>query len=79
MVKKGIMLDPKSLKKGIKVYRVNIEVILKFTPLIFVEGIHSFLEHTHFYCRFIKNFCKIAHPFSKFLEKEMKFVFDDAC
>ncbi|XP_059301873.1 uncharacterized protein LOC132053786 [Lycium ferocissimum] len=32
-----------------------------------------------FYRRFIKDFSKIANPLCKLLEKESKFVFDDAC
>lgn len=37
------------------------------------------LGHVDFYRRFIKDFSKIAHHFSKLLEKESKFDFNDAC
>ncbi|XP_049356997.1 uncharacterized protein LOC125821622 [Solanum verrucosum] len=42
-------------------------------------GVHSFLGYARFYKHFIKDFFKIAHPMCKLLEKEVKFVFDEAC
>lgn len=39
----------------------------------------SFLEHVGFYQQFIKNLSKIVHPLCKLLEKDGKFMFDDAC
>lgn len=44
-----------------------------------MKGIRNFLGHVGFYWRFIKDFSKIAHALCKLLEKEMKFVFDEAC
>lgn len=54
-------------------------MIAKFPPLISVKGIRSFLGHTGFYPRFVKNFSKIANPLCKLLEKDNMFMFDDAC
>ena len=44
-----------------------------------MKGVKSFLGHAGFYRRFIKDFSKIAKPLSNLLEKEAKFIFDDAC
>ena len=44
-----------------------------------MKGVRSFLGHAGFYRRFIKDFSKIAKPLSNLLEKEAKFIFDDAC
>ena len=79
MVKEGIVLGHKISSKGIEVDRAKIEVIEKLPPPISVKGIRSFLGHAGFYRRFIKDFSKIAHPLCKLLEKEIKFVFNDAC
>ncbi|XP_049406179.1 uncharacterized protein LOC125869784 [Solanum stenotomum] len=79
MGKKGMVLGNKVSQKGIEVDKVEIEVIEKLPPLICVKGIRTFLGHARFYRRFIKDFSKIAHPMCKILEKEVKFVFDEAC
>nr|XP_027064775.1 uncharacterized protein LOC113690870 [Coffea arabica] len=39
----------------------------------------SFLGHTGFYRRFIKNFSKIGAPLIQLLQKEVPFEFDEAC
>lgn len=39
----------------------------------------SFFGHASFYWRFIKDFSKIAHPLCRFLKKECKFHFVEAC
>ena len=44
-----------------------------------MKGVRSFLGYAGFYRRFIKDFSKIAKPLSNLLEKEAKFIFDDAC
>ncbi|RDX74335.1 Retrovirus-related Pol polyprotein from transposon 17.6, partial [Mucuna pruriens] len=41
--------------------------------LVFVREVRSFLGHTGFYRRFIKNFSKIALPLSKLLQKDVDF------
>ena len=78
MVKEGIVLGHRISEKGVKVDRAKVEVIEKLPPPISVKGVRSFLGHAGFYRRFIKDFSKIAHPLCKLLEKECKFVFDDA-
>ncbi|XP_049399978.1 uncharacterized protein LOC125864079 [Solanum stenotomum] len=79
MVKEGIVLGHKVSQKRIEVDKAKIEVIEKLPPPIYVKGVRSFLGHARFYRRFIKDFSKIAHPMCKLLEKEVKFVFDEAC
>ncbi|XP_060190996.1 uncharacterized protein LOC132620349 [Lycium barbarum] len=79
MVREGIVLGHKISEKGLEVDQVKIEVIVKLPPPISVKGVRSFLGHAGFYRRFVKDFSKIANPLCKLLEKESKFVFDDAC
>ena len=76
MVKEGIMLGHKVLAKGIKVDKAKIEVIEKLPPPTTVKGIRSFLGHTGFYRRFIKDFSKISKPLYNLLIKENQFHFD---
>jgi hypothetical protein len=44
-----------------------------------VKEIGSFLSHTGFYRRFIKDFSKIARPLCRLLAKETPFEFDEEC
>ena len=66
-------------KKGIDVDRAKVEVMERLPPPISVKGVRSSLGHVCFYRMFIKDFYKIAHPLSKFLEKECKFNFEESC
>ncbi|KAF3641775.1 hypothetical protein FXO38_21483 [Capsicum annuum] len=77
MVKKGIVLGDTA--KEIEVDRAKVEVIDKLPPPILVKEVCSFLGHPGFYWRFIKDFSKVANPLCKFLEKKVKFSFDDDC
>ena len=54
-------------------------MIDNFPPLKCVKDIRSFLGHTCFYRRFIKDFSKIAKPLCKLLAKGAVFKFDNAC
>lgn len=65
-------------QKGLEIDKSKIEVIEKLPQLIFVNVIYSFLGHSSFYLRFIKEFSNIEHLLCKLLEKEVKFHFDDA-
>ncbi|XP_049378082.1 uncharacterized protein LOC125842823 [Solanum stenotomum] len=78
IVKEGIVLGHKVSHKGMEVDKAKIAVIEKLPSPICIKGIQSFLGHVGFYRRFIKDFSKIAHPMCKMLEKEAKFLFDDA-
>nr|GFC16101.1 reverse transcriptase domain-containing protein [Tanacetum cinerariifolium] len=79
MVKEGIVLGHKISKKGIKVDKAKIEVISKLPHPTTVKGIHSFLGHAGFYCRFIKDFSKISRPMTHLLEKNSPFIFSNEC
>ncbi|XP_049414735.1 uncharacterized mitochondrial protein AtMg00860-like [Solanum stenotomum] len=74
-----MVLGHKVSQKRIEVDKAKIEVIEKLPAPIYVKGVRSFLGHVVFYRHFIKDFSKIAHPICKLLEKEVKFVFDEAC
>ena len=62
MVQEGIVLGYKVSKNGIEVDKAKIEVINKPPPSTSIKGIRSFLGHTGFYRRFIKDFSKVAKP-----------------
>ncbi|XP_049394678.1 uncharacterized protein LOC125858965 [Solanum stenotomum] len=70
MGKEEIILGHKVSQKGLEVDKAKIEVVEKLPPKILVKGVRTFLGHTGFYLRFIKDFTKIAHPLCKLLEKE---------
>nr|GEW53741.1 hypothetical protein [Tanacetum cinerariifolium] len=79
MVKEGIVLCHKIFEKGIEVDKAKIDVISKLPHLTTVKGIRSFLGHAGFYRRFIKDFCKIARPMTRLLEKDTPFIFSQEC
>ena len=79
MVTEGIVLGHKVSQNGLKVDRAKISVIEQLPPPTNVKGVKSFLWYAGFYRRFVKDFSKIAKPLSNLLEKETKFIFDDAC
>ena len=57
--------------------KVKIEVIAKLPTPKYIKDIRFFLGHVIFYCRFIKNFSKIAKPLTNLLAKGVPFIFDD--
>ncbi|GJZ08585.1 putative ribonuclease H-like domain-containing protein [Tanacetum coccineum] len=75
MVKEGIVLGHKVSSAGLEVDKAKINII----PLTNIKGVISFLGHTGFYQRFIKDFSKIARPLTKLLKKDTPFEFDDEC
>ena len=79
MVKHGIVLGHEIFKKGIEVDRAKIEIIAKLPMPKCVKDIRSFLGHTGFYQRFIKDFSKIARPLTNLLAKDVSFTFDAEC
>ena len=79
MVKEGNVLVHRISDNGIEVDRAKVEVIKRLPPPISVKCVRSFLGHTGFYWRFIKDFSKIAHTLCKQLEKDCKFYFDESC
>ena len=79
MVREGIVLGHKISRKGIKVDKAKIEAIEKLPPPTSVKAIQSFLGHTGFYRRFIKDFSKIARPLTNLLQKDIPFNFSSDC
>ncbi|GJT03096.1 putative nucleotidyltransferase, ribonuclease H [Tanacetum coccineum] len=79
MVKEGIMLGHKVSEAGLEVKKAKIKVISKLPSPTNIKGIRSFLGHTGFYRRFIKDFSKIARPLTKLLEKDTPFEFNEEC
>nr|GEU35271.1 reverse transcriptase domain-containing protein [Tanacetum cinerariifolium] len=62
-----------------EVNKAKVEVITKLPHSTTVKGIRSFLSHTDFYRRFIKDFSKIARPITRLLEKDTSFLFSKEC
>ena len=79
MVQYGIVLGHEISKKGIKVDKAKVEIIVKLSIPRGVKDIRSFLGHAGFYRRFIRDFSKIARPLTNLLAKDMPFIFDDKC
>nr|GEY52916.1 reverse transcriptase domain-containing protein [Tanacetum cinerariifolium] len=79
MVKEGIVLGHKILKKRTEVDKAKIEVISKLPHPTTIKRIRSFLGHAGFYRRFIKHFSKISKPMTHLLEKNSPFIFSNEC
>ena len=80
MVKEGIVLVGHRIsERGIEVDKAKTETIEKLPPPSSMKGIRSFLGHTGFYRRFIKDFSKIAKPLSNFLVQGTRFEFHNQC
>nr|GEX88498.1 DNA-directed DNA polymerase [Tanacetum cinerariifolium] len=75
MVTEGVVLGHMISKQGIEVDKAKVDVITKLPYPTTVKGIRSFLGHAGFYCRFIKDFSKIARPMTRLLEKDAPFIF----
>jgi hypothetical protein len=65
--------------KGIEVDKAKIDIISKLPPLVIAKGVRSFLGHTKFYRRFIKDFSKISRPLCALLAKDTKFEWTNEC
>jgi len=79
MVTEGIVLGHKISERGMEVDKAKVEIIEKLPPPTNVKGIRSFLGHTGFYRRFIRDFSKIAKPLCNLLNKDTTFSFDKDC
>ena len=78
-VQHGIVLCHEISKKGIKVDKAKIDVIVKLLIPKCVKDIRSFLGHARFYCRFIKDFSKLARLLASLLAKDVPLIFNDGC
>jgi len=79
MVQHEIVLGYEISKKGLEVDKVKLDDIAKLSIAKCVKDIWSFLWHSRFYHRFIKNFSKIARSLTNLLAKDVPFIFDDGC
>ena len=79
MVREGIVLGHKISPARLEVDQAKVSVIETLMPPNTVKRIRSFLGHTGFYKRFIKDFLKISRPLCRLLEKDVKFEFNDSC
>ena len=79
MVREGIVLGHRVSSRGIGVNHAKVDVIEKLPPPSNVKGVKSFLGHTAFYRRFIKDFSKIVKPLCNLLVKDAPFEFDGEC
>jgi len=79
MVKQGIVLGHEISKRGIEVDRSKVKVIAKLPEPKCIKDIRSFLGHTGFYRRFIKEFSKIARPLMNLLAKAVPIYFEMGC
>ena len=79
MVTEGIVLGHKISVVGLEVDQAKIAIIKTLLPPTTVKRIRSFLGHTRFYRRFIRDFSKISRPLCRLLEKDAKFEFYESC
>ena len=79
MVTEGIVLGHIVSSKGIEVDRAKIDVIADLPPPRSLKDVRSFLGHTGFYRRFIKDFSAIARPLRNLLMKDNPFEWTEAC
>ncbi|RDX81006.1 putative mitochondrial protein, partial [Mucuna pruriens] len=75
----GIVLSYLVSSRGIEVDKAKVDVITSLPNPTLSMGSALILGHAGFYRRFIKNFSKIALPLSKLLQRDVDFVFDEAC
>ena len=64
---------------GLEVDQAKVFVIKTLFPPTTVKMIRSFLGHTSFYKRFIRDFSKISRPLCRMFEKDENFDFDESC
>ncbi|RDY02284.1 Retrovirus-related Pol polyprotein from transposon 17.6, partial [Mucuna pruriens] len=79
MVTEGIVLGHLVSNKGIEVDKSKIDIITSLPSPTSVREVCSFLGHTGFYRKFIRNFNKLALPLSRLLQKDVDFNFDQPC
>ena len=79
MVTQGIVLGHIVSKNGIEVDKAKVELISNLPTPKCVRDIRSFLCHTGFYRRFIKDFSAIARPLCTLLAKDVPFTWSQAC
>ena len=79
MVNQGIVLGHIISERGIEVDKAKVELISKLPSPTNVKTVRQFLKHAGFYCRFIRDFSKIAKPLYMLLEKDVTFEWEAEC
>jgi hypothetical protein len=79
IVKQGIVLGHVISERGIEVDKAKVKVVEQLPAPTDVKSLRSFLDHTGFYRRFIKDFSNITKPLTHLLQKNVPFDFDDKC
>jgi hypothetical protein len=79
MVKQDIVLGHIISERGIEVDKAKVETVEKLPPPMDVKSLRSFLGHTGFYRRIIKDFSKITKPLTHLLQKDVAFDLDEKC
>ncbi len=67
-------------QEGLKMDDHKVKAILDWKPPRSVPTLKSFLRLASYYCKFIKNFAKIATPFTNLLKKPFEiYEWDESC
>ncbi|XP_074300626.1 uncharacterized protein LOC141631917 [Silene latifolia] len=77
MVDEGIVLGHVISSRGIEVDKAKVDTIRTLPYPTNVREMRSFLGHTGFYRRFIKDFSKIATPLCNLLQKDCEFIMSE--
>ena len=70
------MFGQKVYKSYMEVYKAKVEVITKLPPPVFINGMRSFLGHSDFYLKFIKDFFQDWKTYEQSLGEGGEFFFD---
>jgi hypothetical protein len=65
-------------RDGIRMDSSKVQAVLAWPTPVSVRNIQVFIGFANFYRRFIKNFSKLVGPITRFLKKDVPFVWDDA-
>ena len=65
--------------KGIKMDPSKVDAIKSWDTPTYVREVRSFIGFCNFYCRFIRDFSKIAGPLNTLTKKEVKFTWTEQC
>jgi hypothetical protein len=79
MVKQGKMLRHVIFERGIEVDKAKVETVEQVPPPTDVNSLRSFLGHSGFYRRFIKDFSMITKRLTNLFQKDVAFDFDEKC